>query len=205
MIERPPARLSPSQMVSPNGSARASLRLAQSWLERDRRIALEALNAIFRSGTPPDPQPEGRLAGELIAIDLFPGLDQPARWLLSRYQPWKGKVFDPPRQKGENIFSPRLERFGRLFWPFYREYTLDRSGELHAFPFRTYLAPGLCDPDREVLKIDYDLEVNPRLSVRRVLDELVQLEAGTYLGKANLRLWWGSWKTVAYFLLVTRT
>jgi hypothetical protein len=53
----------------------------------------------------------------------------------------------------------------------------------------------------EVLKIDYDLDSNPRLSIRRVLDELVQVAPGEYLGKAHLRWWWGAWQTVAFFTL----
>jgi hypothetical protein len=69
------------------------------------------------------------------------------------------------------------------------------------FAFRTYVAPGLSDPDRQVLKIDYDFPGNPRWSVRRILDELVQVEAGFYLGKVHVKWWWGSWQTVAYFSL----
>jgi hypothetical protein len=52
-----------------------------------------------------------------------------------------------------------------------------------------------------VLKIDYDRPGNPRLSIRRVLDELVQLDGGLYLGKAHLKWWWGRWQMVAYFTL----
>ncbi|MBE7551001.1 MAG: hypothetical protein HS126_08000 [Anaerolineales bacterium] len=61
--------------------------------------------------------------------------------------------------------------------------------------------PGLADPDRQVLKIDYDLLGNPRLSIRRILDELVQVENDFYLGKAHLKWWWGTWQLVAYFSL----
>jgi hypothetical protein len=52
-----------------------------------------------------------------------------------------------------------------------------------------------------VLKIDYDLPENPRLSIRRVLDELVQLSPNLYLGQALLPWWWGSWQRVAFFTL----
>jgi hypothetical protein len=51
------------------------------------------------------------------------------------------------------------------------------------------------------LKIDYDLKENPALTVRRVLDELVELDENLYLGKAHVRWWWGAWQTVAYFSL----
>ena len=52
-----------------------------------------------------------------------------------------------------------------------------------------------------MLKIDYDLPENPKRTIRRVLDEMVQLEDGSYLGKAQLHWWWGRWQTVAYFAL----
>jgi hypothetical protein len=70
-----------------------------------------------------------------------------------------------------------------------------------AFNFRTYSAPGLADHDVTVLKIDYDLKGNPPLTVRRVLDELVQTSENFFLGKAHVHWWWGRWQTVAYFTL----
>jgi hypothetical protein len=88
-----------------------------------------------------------------------------------------------------------------LYWPFYRGYIHDGPTSYRAFAFRTYVAPGRADPDRNVLKIDYDRPGNPRLSIRRVLDELVQLDGGLYLGKAHLKWWWGRWQMVAYFTL----
>jgi hypothetical protein len=63
----------------------------------------------------------------------------------------------------------------------------------------------LADPDSAVLKIDYDLNGNPSLTIRRILDELVQLDRNLYLGKAHVHWWWGSWQTVAYFMLTDET
>jgi hypothetical protein len=51
------------------------------------------------------------------------------------------------------------------------------------FPFCTYSAPGKTSPDRQVLRADYNLPGNPRLSVRRSLDEVLQVAEGLYLGK----------------------
>ncbi len=70
-----------------------------------------------------------------------------------------------------------------------------------AFAFRTYVAPGKDDPDRQVLKIDYDVPGNPPLSVGRVLDELVEIGDGYYLGKAHHHWLWGAWQMVAFFSL----
>jgi hypothetical protein len=78
---------------------------------------------------------------------------------------------------------------------------VDSSKTYRAFAFRTYVAPGLVDSDRSVLKIDYHLKENPSLTVRRVLDELVQIDDDLFLGKAHLHWWWGAWQTVACFTL----
>ena len=56
-------------------------------------------------------------------------------------------------------------------------------------------------PGGKPVQLDYNLPGNPPSNVKRVLDELVELPNGTYLGKAHLKLYWGEWKTVAYFTL----
>ena len=88
-----------------------------------------------------------------------------------------------------------------MLWPFYRGYVDDKSAVYRAFAFSARIAPGLFDSDREVLKIDYAMPENPAATVRRVLDELVQVADGFYLGKAHIKWWWGKWQTVAYFTL----
>jgi hypothetical protein len=88
-----------------------------------------------------------------------------------------------------------------VYWPLYRGYVENGHDTYRAFAFRTRVAPGLADPDRQVLKIDYDLDGNPGFSVRRVLDELMQIADGDYLGKAQVKWWWGRWQLVAYFTL----
>ena len=77
-------------------------------------------------------------------------------------------------------------------------------GRRCALPFGAALSPSVTDPAVTVLKIDYDLDLNPGFVVRRVLDELVQLAPGYYLGQALLRR--GSraaprWACAAYFTL----
>ena len=69
-----------------------------------------------------------------------------------------------------------------------------------AYPFRTHLGSGVIDRDRQVLKIDYNVPANPFRLIRRVLDELVEVAPGYYLGKAHLCVR-GHWRTVAYFAL----
>lgn len=179
-----------------------ALRAAQTLSKRHRTQGFAALNQLFRSGSVP--APAGRYAGKLIAIEIAPGLTQFFQTLFSIWMPWLGKTFDPAQGSGENILTKASYPLARYFNPFYRGFLRDQPGFYRAFAFRTYVAPGLFDKDRSVLKIDYNLKENPPLTVRRVLDELVQLSDDLYLGKAHVRWWWGQqggWQTVAFFTL----
>ncbi|MBI4788255.1 MAG: hypothetical protein HY782_14585 [Chloroflexi bacterium] len=174
---------------------------AQSFAKRNRREAFDALNLIFRAGVPPAPPLDGRYRGELIALDVAPGLTQFAETMAGRWMPWQGKTFDAARGTGDNLFTRDSLALAHVYWPLYRAYVDDTPQTYRAFAFRTYLGPGKSDPDRTVLKIDYDLAANPKATIRRVLDELVQIAGDLYLGKAHLHWWWGRWQTVAYFTL----
>ncbi|MBI5301946.1 MAG: hypothetical protein HY868_07400 [Chloroflexi bacterium] len=159
------------------------------------------MNAIFRAGSPPRAPLDGEYGGELVALDVAPGVTQLARAITRAWMPWRGKTFDERRARGDNIFMRDSLALARVYWPLYRGYVFEGKDRYHAFDFRTRVAPGLFDPDRAVLKIDYDLASNPRFSIRRVLDELVQVRDDLYLGKAHVKWWWGKWQTVAYFTL----
>jgi hypothetical protein len=179
----------------------ASLLEAQRLVKREHARGLARLNEIFRAGVPPDQPLDGRYAGELVALDVAPGLTQLAGMISTRWMPWKGKTFDAARACGDNIFTRDSLTLARVYWPLYRGYRDDGPQTFRAFAFRTYLALGRADPDRQVLKIDYNLDENPGGTIRRVLDELVQVTDNDYLGKAHLKWWWGRWQLVAYFTL----
>lgn len=203
MNQSVPVHETPGVLPEPK-SALAELEAAQSLLYRHRARGLAAFNRLFRAGTIPGASLQGRHAGAMNVIDIAPGFTPFFQWLADLWMPWKGKTFDFARERGENIFTNDSYLLARLFNPLYRGFKPDTAKTYRAFAFRTYLAPGVMDPDRMVLKIDYNLKENPALTVRRVLDELVQLEDGLYLGKAHVH-WWGSpagtWQTVAYFSL----
>ncbi|HSL43446.1 MAG TPA: hypothetical protein VK897_08435 [Anaerolineales bacterium] len=177
------------------------LQAAQTLHARQRGQGLAALNSLFRSGTVPSPTPDGRYQGKLLAIQIAPGLTQLAELLAGIWMPWLGKTFDSKRQSGENLLIRASYPLARIFNPLYRGFRYGDKASYRAFAFRTYIAPGLMDTDRTVLKIDYNLKENPALTVRRVLDELVQLDDRLYLGKAHVHWWWGQWQTFAYFRL----
>jgi hypothetical protein len=181
--------------------AMTSISAAQSIFQRDRKRGFAALDEIFRAGTAPAPPLNGEYTGTLVALDVSPGLNQFAEMIIARWLPWKGKFFDAAHGSGDNIFTRDSLLLAHLWWPLYRDYKNESTDRYRAFSFRTRIAPGLADPDREVLKLDYNLKSNPSLSVRRVLDELVQTDKGPYLGKAHVKWWWGKWQLVAYFSL----
>jgi hypothetical protein len=155
------------------------------------------LNRIFRAGAPPEGL-DDRCEGILVMTTQGP-LDGVARRLTGLWMPWLGKRFDCAAGTGDNLLVTAAAVPARLMWPRYTFRPVE-SGVLSAFDFRTYTAPGLADPDRAVLKIDYDLDVNPGLLIRDILDELVEVGSRTYLGKVHMRRG-GSWKMVGYFAL----
>jgi hypothetical protein len=177
------------------------IRAAQRQVKQNRASGFAALNEIFRAGTVPHPPLDGRYAGELVALDIAPGLTKLGEMVAAIWMPWQGKTFDAARSRGDNIFQRNSLPLARVMAPFYRGFIDDGSTTYRAFTFRTYIAPGKTDPDQQVLKIDYDLAGNPRLTIRRVLDELVQLADVLYLGKAHFKWWWGNWQLVGYFTL----
>lgn len=166
----------------------------------DRRGAIRSLDRLFNEGRLPSRQLEGRHEGVFVATTLSPGAD---RWLsawTALRMPWHGKVFYPGTHSGENVFDTSVIPVMRPFMPQYQGFKPGSDGQMLAFTFKTWTGHGVVDQGLEVLKIDYDIPETPR-SLRRVLDEIVELVDGAYLGKANLRSLTGEWVTAAYFAL----
>ena len=163
---------------------------------------LARLNALFAQGVPPSPALDGHYQGALLTTSINPLLDAVAHTFFGWWLPWKGKPFNAAAQTGDNIFTNDGRWLSRLDFPRYRGAFADEPGRSRALVFHTYLGAGQDDPGLPVLKIDYDLEVNPSFVVRDVLDELVQVGEGYYLGKAHLR-WQGRRRCAAYFTLAS--
>lgn len=166
--------------------------MTQTWAELENR---------FRQGRLPEPHPDGRFSGHFLAFRFLPGLSRLAEALAAVWRPWRGKVFYAERDAGYNLLNSRAYPLARLLWPFYNHYSRESADLYRAFPFRTYPAPGRGQPAQQVLCLDYNLKLNPRLNVRRIRDELVEIEPGVYLGKAYLRWFWGAWQQWAFFQL----
>ena len=164
-----------------------------------RAQAIGALDDLFRGGSAPEPQPEGFLRGELIMMSVARPSDAAVRGIAGLYMPWLGKSFDPSTQSGVNILKPSAKGSMKVLW---RNYTPERemADRLEAFPFRTRIEAGAVDPGLQVLKIDYDFDANPSFIIRRILDELVQIDEHLYLGKILFRTK-RAWHPIGFFSL----
>jgi len=177
------------------------IREAQQRLRARRSEGLAALDAAFRAGAVPDPPPDGPYHGEVVALDIAPIVTPIVEWLTSFLMPWKGKYLIAAESRGDNIFGARWRTVLRLLFPFYkgnRDYGSDR---FRAFVFDTSIASGKVDTDRRVFRIDYDRPDNPGFSIRRIVDEIVEVGNGVYLGKVHFQWWWGTWQMIGYFAL----
>jgi hypothetical protein len=179
-------------------AAWAQIRLAGARAGSRPGEAHDSLNRIFRLGVPPDPTLDGPTRGIFITPTLPRPADLGLRALASAWMPWTGKRFDGDAQSGDNLLIGSARPIARVLFPSYALEPVD--GGYAAFRFRTYLSPGKLDPDRETLKIDYDSDENPRLLIRDILDELVQVVPGAYLGKVLLRRK-DAWRLLGYFAL----
>ncbi len=94
---------------------------------------------------------------------------------------WQGKKFDPSTGSGQVQYGVNI---------------IDGKEK---FPFKTYVGKGLQD-NIDVLKIDYNIPGNP-LWVKLLLDELVEIKPGKYLGKVHINLIPGLPFLVEYFRL----
>lgn len=164
-----------------------------------RTQAIAALDDLFRDGSAPDPQPEGFKRGELITMSVTRPSDATVRGISSMYMPWLGKSFDPSSQSGVNILKPNATGPMKVLW---WNYTPERemADRVEVFPFRTRIDRGAVDPDLQVLKIDYDFDANPAFIIRRILDELVQIDESLYLGKILFRTK-QAWHPIGFFSL----
>jgi hypothetical protein len=164
-----------------------------------RASAIASLDAMFGEGTPPDPPPEGFQQGRFITATIAEGLDGIGRRLSHLYMPWLGKSFDPAGQEGVNVLAKSALTPMKAMWPKYEPERI-LADRVEAFRFKTRVEAGAIDPGVQVLKIDYDFEPNPTLVIRRILDELVQVEDGLYLGRILYRSG-GGFKRIGFFTL----
>jgi hypothetical protein len=147
----------------------------------DRSGALDELQALFLCGRPAAGI-SGQTEGILVTWTMHPLTDRLIGRLTDAWMPWLGKKFDPAKNEGINTLTNSARWPAKILWPLYstRESPLGRS----AFDFTTYVEAGRLDPSVDVLVIDYaSVQSNPRLLIRQIRDELVEIVPGANLGK----------------------
>jgi hypothetical protein len=190
-----------SVKTQPEGAADATWAWIDELSQRagsDAASADTELNELFRLGTPPTDL-HGATEGMLVMTTTNPAFDAVVRAITSLWMPWQGKRFDSETAKGDNRLTRSTGLVGKLLWPLY-SMTDHTDGKL-AFDFKTYVEPGKDDPDIDVMVIDYaDIEKNPKLIIRSVRDELVELVPTVYLGKILFKTDSG-YNKIGYFAL----
>jgi hypothetical protein len=172
---------------------------ALGMLRLDRPTGLQELEGQFASGSAPADL-DGPMRGRLLATTFGHGIDGPFESIARLWMPWRGKELSTEAGEGHNLFTKGGIRVTRVMFPGYREAREDGSG-LTAFRFTTQVAASETYPSTKVLQIDYrDLAENPSFPIRRILDELVQIDDDVYLGQA-LMLWRGRLQRAAWFSL----
>jgi hypothetical protein len=168
---------------------------------RDREGALAELAELFRSGQPSrgiDEQTEGIL----VRFTMQPLFDRAMAAITALWMPWLGKRFDDANSRGDNVLLASARLPAKLLWPTYAMRSI--ADGLTAFDFETRIEAGAVDPDREVLVIDYSVvDDNPRLLIKSIRDELVEVVPGAHLGKMLWRHGDERHSLLAYFALKT--
>jgi hypothetical protein len=198
-LEATRRRLEPMTPTATDARSRLHRVEEQLHPERVRTRAIEELNELFAGSGTPDPLPHGLLRGRAISPTIAAGFDAVGRRLAAFYMPWLGKKFDAQANEGVNVLARSALRPMKLFWPSYEPNGIF-SDRIEAFPFKTSVDRSAVDPDLQVLRIEYDLDANPSFVIRRVVDELVQIDRDLYLGKVLLRRK-GELRSIGFFAL----
>ncbi|MDQ6745974.1 MAG: hypothetical protein M3Z27_08200 [Actinomycetota bacterium] len=166
---------------------------AWSWIKElgrratsEREEALSELQQMFLCGEPAEGI-RGQTEGVLVTWTMNPSADKLFGALTNSWMPWLGKKFYPEENRGENTLTKSAVVPSKLLWPLYS--TSDSPLGRTAFDFTTNVEAGELDPSVDVLVIDYgSVSSNPRLLIRQIRDELVQIVPGANLGKMLVRV-----------------
>ena len=135
-------------------------------------LGLDELMALYRAGAAPASMraADGALVGRMLAVRGLPGpLASPLRrFAASPAFVWAGKSF-------HSAGDARGTGINRVSIP-------GVFGRQNLFPFDTAFGPSAID-GKPTLILDYDLDVNPGY-IRRIHDEIREIEAGLFLGPA---------------------
>jgi hypothetical protein len=163
----------------------------------EREAAIAELDELFNAGSPSEGI-DGETEGILVGFTLQSLVDRGIAAITGAWMPWAGKRFDAANSRGDNLLAKGARWPARLLWPLYG--TKDAGENLVAFDFTTRVEEGAVDPGLDVLVIDYaPVDSNPRVIIKSIRDELVEVVPGTHLGKMLWRT--GPYDDATYHLL----
>jgi len=139
----------------------------------------------FERGRLPSPAPNGFFSGTAYLLGGGP-------------VPWLGKSFEPEKNVGFNIFTPRGASLLKVMTPFYKLFRMNADGNTDAYYFKTSTSQGFRDMHMQTFKLDYDSPENPFL-IRIILDEIVETAPDEYLGKVHMKVFPGYRATIGFF------
>lgn len=138
------------------------------------------LDDSFKNGTLPK-KLNGFYRGKLEVLYPKTVIERIGNIAFKIWLPWYGKELDTKKNTGLNHVPAILDPIVRARYG--DSVILGKTGAaLQVFPFKTSNAKGLKDTIK-VLRLDYDIPQNPQ-SIRNIVDELVEIKPGEYLGKA---------------------
>jgi hypothetical protein len=172
-----------------------------SWFQQlGKARDAEQLSELFAEGTPPTKDIDGPTDGILVATITNPLVDVPLSLLTRGWMPWMGKSFDMTTATGINRMTRGSRLAAKVIWPLYG--MRDAPDGKLAFDFLTRVERGKVEPAVDVLVIDYEpVSSNPRLIIRQIRDELVEIVPDTYLGRILFKLPVGGYRNIGYFAL----
>ena len=167
---------------------------------KNRSQGLEALERIFKLGATPTAPLDGFYRGILVCWSINPVVDTVLRSISNAYLPWMGKRFDAASSSGDNALLASSQNLTKVLWPGYKDYQQLEDGNYAGIEFKTFNAPCKLNTEQQCMALDYDSDSNPKLIIRRVLDELVEIVPGAYLGQMLVRTG-SNYRHSAYFAL----
>jgi hypothetical protein len=168
---------------------------------KDRKAGEARLDELFLQGKVPTGL-DGATEGLLVTPLIQPQVDAVARRITGAWMPWAGKRFDQAAKTGDNLLEGTARWPAKLLWPLYG--TKDAAGKRAAFDFNTFQDAGKVDPKLKVMVIDYEsVESNPRLIIKKIRDELVEIVPGANLGKILWKTGEDSYTNIGFFALRT--
>lgn len=141
------------------------------------------LQLLFEKGSPPK-NLNGFYKGKLELFIPINTIERIGALLLMFWLPWYGKNFYYKYNKGDNVIPQYMSLFIRSRFGKRTLFKKETKG-MHVFPFKTHITKALRDR-LSVLQLDYNLPENPP-KVRQIIDELVEIDNHTYLGKAYIK------------------